>query len=163
MNMRIGQREVGDGCPVYVIAEAGSNHNGSLDQAKRLIDVAREAGADAVKFQTFRAERMYARRRSAPVEYLRRLGVDKTIFEVVKDMEMPFEWLPVLTVHCREQGIEFLSTPFDEVCAEVLQPFVAAFKVASYELTHVPLLRHLAAYGKPMIVSTGAADRKSVV
>jgi N-acetylneuraminate synthase len=157
MNVTIGGRRIGQGCPVYVIAEAGSNHNGSLDQARRLIEVAREAGADAVKFQTFRAERMYARR-SAPVDYLRRLGVEKTVFDIIKDMEMPFEWLPVLADHCGTLGVDFLTTPFDEACAGIAAPFVPAFKVASYELTHTPLLRHLTSYGKPIIVSTGAAS-----
>jgi N-acetylneuraminate synthase len=139
-----------------VIAEAGSNHNGSLDQARRLVAIAAEAGADAVKFQTFRAEAIYAKSTQG-VEYLKRLGIDKSIYDIIAEMEMPPEWIPELARASAEAGIAFLSTPFDEHSADLLAPHVPAFKMASYELTHLPLIRHVAAIGKPMILSTGAA------
>lgn len=154
--IKIGRRTVGDGQPCFIIAEAGSNHDGKLSVALKLIDVAARAGADAVKFQTFRAKTLYPRSEARP-RYLRKLGVTKTIFQTIADMEMPFEWIPKLTAHCLRRKILFLSTPFDEECAAVLSPYMSAFKIASYELTHVPLLKHLARTRKPLILSTGGA------
>ena len=112
----IDGRPVGPGEPTFVIAEAGSNHNGDLETAKELIDVAVEAGADAVKFQTFRAEDMYVED-SGEVEYL---DDDRSIYDIIESMEMPHEWIPTLHDYCDEQDIFFLSTPFDERSAEML-------------------------------------------
>jgi N-acetylneuraminate synthase len=154
VNIMLGSRAVGDGEPCFVIAEAGSNHNGSLAQAKQLIDVAATAGADAVKFQTFRAAKLYTRR-AGTSDYL---GLDRPIYDIIADMEMPYEWIPELAEHCRRKAVQFLSSAFDEESVDRLDPFVTGFKVASYEMTHLPLVRHVAAKGKPMIVSTGTAD-----
>lgn len=156
MLVQIGPYRVGEGQPCFVIAEAGSNHDGRLDQAKRLITAAKEAGADAVKFQTFRASKMYPKS-GARVEYLEQLGLDRPIYEIIRELEMPPEWVPELAHYCETQGIIFLSTPFDEGSADLLDSYVPAFKIASYELTHIPLLRHVARKGKPMIMSTGGA------
>jgi sialic acid synthase SpsE len=151
--VRIGERWVGDGEPAYIVAEAGSNHNGSFEQALRLIDAAADARADAVKFQQFKAAKLYPRSAGAS-DYL---NTPRSIYEIVRDMETPDDWVPELAGHCRRRGVAFLSSPFDEESADLLDPWVPAFKVASYELTHTPLLRHIARKGKPMIVSTGAA------
>jgi len=118
----IDGRPVGPGEPTFVIAEAGSNHNGDLETAKELIDVAVEAGADAVKFQTFRAEDMYVED-SGEVEYL---DDDRSIYDIIESMEMPHEWIPTLHDYCDEQDIFFLSTPFDERSAEMLSEYVPA-------------------------------------
>lgn len=156
--IRIGQRLVGDGRPVYVIAEAGSNHNGNFEQANRLVDVAVAAGADAVKFQSFKAEKLYPKA-AGESDYLK---VSRSIYDIIREMEMPEAWVPKLAAYCREKGIEFLSSPFDEASADLLDAHVNAFKVASYEMTHAPLLRHIARFGKPMIVSTGTANLDEV-
>jgi N-acetylneuraminate synthase len=154
----IDGRPVGPGEPTFIIAEAGSNHNGNLNTAKELIDVAVEAGADAVKFQTFRAEDMYVED-SGEVEYL---DDDRSIYEIIESMEMPHEWIPELHDYCTEQGIFFLSTPFDERSAEVLSEYVPAWKVASYTSSHHPFLRKLSASDKPLIISTGAHELDEV-
>jgi N-acetylneuraminate synthase len=154
----IGDRTVGPGEPTFVIAEAGSNHNGDLETAKQLIDVAVDAGADAVKFQTFRAENMYVED-SGEVEYL---DDDRSIYDIIESMEMPYEWIPELHEYCNEQDIHFLSTPFDEESAEVLQEYVPAWKVASYTSSHHPFLRSLAASEKPIIMSTGAHELNEI-
>jgi N-acetylneuraminate synthase len=156
--VRIGTRKVGEGYPCFVIAEAGSNHNGRFDLAARLIDVAARAGADAVKFQTFRAHRMYTPL-AGRSEYLR---LPKPIFDIIREMEMPYAWIPRLAERCRKREVQFLSTPFDEESADRLAPFVDAFKVASYELNHHPLLKYVAAFGKPVILSTGASEAREV-
>jgi N-acetylneuraminate synthase len=159
--MRIGQRTISDATPTYVIAEAGSNHNRDLDMAFRLIDAGAAAGADAVKFQTFRAETLYARS-SSSVEYLSRLGITKPIFDIIAECEMPVEWIPRLAERCAARGVDFMSTPFDEKACELLAPYVPAFKIASYELTHLPLIRYATSFGKPMILSTGAATMEEI-
>ena len=153
-----GERTVGHGSPVYFIAEAGSNHDGNLDQARRLIDVAAAAGADAVKFQTFRADTLYARG-AGKSAYLK---TARSINDIIRDLEMPLEWIPILAAHCADRGVHFLSTPFDERAADALDPHVPAFKIASYEMTHYPLVQHVARKGKPVIISTGTADLEEV-
>ena len=162
MVLRIGDSLVGDGQRCFIIAEAGSNHDGDLSQAMRLIDVAAEAGADAVKFQSFRADHLYPQA-GTRVEYLRELGITKPIYDLVKEAEMPTAWLPRLAAHCHERNVVFLSTPFDEELADAIDPYVPAFKIASYELTHIPLLRHVARKKKPMLLSTGGASLPEVV
>ncbi len=142
----------------FVIAEAGSNHNGSLDNARRLIEVAADAGADAVKFQVFRARRMYPRTAGVS-DYL---GLPIPIYGVIEELEMPYDWLPLLADECRAAGILFMATPFDEESADRIDPFVGAHKIASHELTHTPLLEHVARKGRPVILSTGAADLMEV-
>ena len=158
MKIALGSRPVGDGEPCFVIAEAGSNHNGSLAQAKQLIDVAAAAGVDAVKFQTFRAAKLYTRR-AGTSDYL---GLDRPIYDIIADMEMPYEWIPELAEHCRRGNVQFFSSAFDEESVDRLDPFVTGFKIASYEMTHLPLIRHVAAKGKPLVVSTGTAELDEV-
>lgn len=155
---QIGGRQVGDGHPCFVIAEAGSNHNGSLEQACRLIDVAADAGADAVKFQVFRADRLYPRTAGFS-DYLK---VSTPIFDIISSLEMPLEWIPRLAERAAERGLLFLASAFDEASVDALDPYVSAYKVASYEMTHYPLLRYVAGKGKPVIVSTGASNLDEV-
>ena len=132
IRLKVGERWIGDGEPCYIVAEAGSNHNGSYEQALRLIDVAADCGTDAVKFQSFKAARLYPRS-AGESDYLR---VKRSIYDIIESMEMPEEWVPRLAEHCRECRIEFLSSPFDEDATDLLDGYVNAFKVASYEMTH---------------------------
>ncbi|HEY8168080.1 MAG: N-acetylneuraminate synthase family protein [Candidatus Limnocylindrales bacterium] len=157
--VRIGDREVGDGAPVYIIAEAGSNHDRDLAQARRLIEVAAEAGADAVKFQTFQSDRIVAETptRAAYLDAI--LPPDKTMSELFRELELPREWHAELKAYAEGCGIDFLSTPFDHEAVDLLDGLgVKAFKVATYELWHLPLIRDIASRGKPIICSTGMAD-----
>ena len=157
-SIEIGDRPVGPSEPTFVIAEAGSNHNGDFSTAKELIDVAADAGADAVKFQTFRASDMYVED-SGEVEYL---DDERTTYEIIESMEMPYEWIPELHEYCRERDVYFMSTPFDERSAEQLAEYVPAWKVASYTSSHHPFLRSLAKTDKPIIMSTGAHELDEV-
>ncbi len=156
--VRLGHRLIGDGEPCFVIAEAGSNHDGKVEQAKELIDVAASAGADAVKFQVFRANRLYPKSAGLS-DYLR---ISKPIYDIIADMEMPYEWLPELTRYCHGKGILFLASVFDEESADQLDLFIQAFKIASYEMTHIPLVRYVASKKKPVIISTGTANLEEV-
>jgi N,N'-diacetyllegionaminate synthase len=157
--IRIGQRTIGRPAPCYVIAEAGSNHNGNLGEALALIDVASEAGADAVKFQGFRARMLYPET-AGKSEYLKD---ERPIYDIIQAMEMPVEWLPILADHCRARSVDFLCTPFDETWVNALDPYVPAFKVASYELSHLPLVRKVLERGKPTFISTGASVLSEVM
>lgn len=146
-------RPIGLGHPCFVIAEAGSNHNGDLEVAKSLIRAAHEAGADAVKFQTFKAKKLYPKS-AGRSDYL---GSPKSIYDIIQAMEMPESWLGELRDLTHSLNMAFISSPFHEEAVELLAPYVDAFKVASYELTHEPLLRAVAAHKKPVIFSTGAS------
>jgi sialic acid synthase SpsE len=157
----IGNKNVGPGFPCFIIAEAGSNHNGNFEQAIKLIDIAKNAGCDAVKFQTFTANKMYVQT-FKPATYLIEMGINKSVYDVIQEMEMPLEWIPKLADYCRLKDIIFLSTPFDENSADILEPYVYAFKIASYEMTHAPLINHIAKKNKPMLVSTGAASMDEI-
>ncbi|MDZ4816263.1 MAG: N-acetylneuraminate synthase family protein [Verrucomicrobiota bacterium] len=142
----------------YIIAEAGSNHNGSFEQALSLIDVACEAGADAVKFQTFRARQLYTRNAGVS-DYL---GVKKPIYDIIQDMEMPYDWIKKLSDYCHKKKIHFLSSVFDFESVDQVDPFVPVHKIASYEMNHIPLIEYVARKNKPVIISTGTADLDEV-
>lgn len=161
--IRIGSRDVGPGAPCFVIAEAGVNHNGDVGQAKRLIDVAAASGADAVKFQTFIADKLTSA--TAPKAAYQRAttGADESQLEMVRRVELPFEAFRELQGHARDAGILFLSTPFDAESADFLVSMdIPALKVPSGEITNTPFLEHLARTRKPLIVSTGMADLDEV-
>ena len=153
---QIGRRTVGPGHPTYVIAEAGANHNRDLDTARGLIDVAADAGADAVKFQTYSGASMYSTKTPA-FKYLAPL-TDKSPTELLEDISLPREWQGPLAAHAADRDIDFFSTPFDfDAVRELDELGVPVLKIASFELVDLPLIRHAAATGKPLILSTGMA------
>jgi len=161
--VRIGDRSVGEDAPVYIIAEAGSNHDRNLDQAKRLIDVAAAAGADAVKFQTFAADQIVAETTTRAKYLDGLLPPGKTMSDLFRELELPRDWHGDLFRHATDVGLDFLSTPFDFEAVDLLDDLgVKAFKVASYELWHLPLIREIASRGKPIICSTGMANLADV-
>jgi sialic acid synthase SpsE len=150
----IAGRKIGAGEPVYIVAEAGANHNRDLRIARELIDVAANAGADAIKFQTYTGSGIYSSK-TPPFEYLKD---DRSPNEILDELAIPREWQPELAEHARSRGIAFFSTPFDDDAVEGLAALgVPAMKIASYELIDLPLIRHAAAVGVPMILSTGMA------
>jgi len=159
--VEIAGRRVGPGQPCYVIAEAGSNHNRDLATAHRLIEVAAESGADAVKFQTYTAEGLYARQ-TPSMTYLEEDGLlDKgeSVWELIKRIEIPWEWHADLAEAATANGITFLSTPFEEAAVDALEAVgMPAYKLASYEINHEPLIARAAATGKPLLISTGMAS-----
>ena len=157
----IGARPIGPGHPCYVIAEAGANHNRDLPTALRLIEVAAEAGADAVKFQTYTAEGLYSRR-TPDISYLKENGLvseKESVWDLIKQVEIPWEWHADLARHAASCGIAFFSTPFEEAAVDVLEAVgVPAYKIASYEVNHLPLIERVARTGKPLLISTGMAS-----
>ncbi len=143
--IKTGNKFIGKNEPCFIIAEAGSNHDGKMEQAKRLIDVAAQSGADAVKFQLFKAEVL--------------CGPGHPAFDIVKKNEFPRQWLKELNDHAVKNGIIFLAAPFDKEAVDLLCDIdVVALKLASSEVTNLPLLRYAAAKKKPVIISTAMSN-----
>lgn len=144
---------------VFIIAEAGVNHNGSIELAKKLIDVASESGADAVKFQTFKAEKLVSKS-SQKAEYQKQT-TDKTEsqFDMIKKLELDSDTHKELIAYCKTKNIMFLSTPFDHDSIELLNNLgLEIFKIPSGEITNLPYLRYIGKLNKKVILSTGMAD-----
>ena len=159
--IRIGDRVVGDGQPTYIIAEIGVNHNGILALALELIDVAVDAGADAVKFQKRSLDKLYARK------YLENANSgEKTLrylLPILQQVELPDDDYHKIIEYCQKKGITFLCSAFDAESADFLDDLgVPAYKVASADLTNLPLLSHLVEKGKPLIISTGMSRMEEV-
>ena len=159
----LGGHLVGPGQPCFIIAEAGVNHNGELDQALALVEAAARAGADAVKFQSFTAEEVAVE--DAPKASYQQQGddADESQVEMLRRLELSPADHRVLAERCQERGIIFLSTPFDPASADLLHELgVKAFKLPSGEVTNLPFLRHVGAKGRPVILSTGMSSLAEV-
>lgn len=146
---------------VVIIAEAGVNHNGELELALELVDRAAEAGADYVKFQTFKAENLVTED-AKTAEYQNQNTGETSQFEMLKKLELSENEHQEIMNRCQEKGIKFLSTPFDQESAHYLSDKVDFFKVPSGEITNHPFLEQLASYGKPIVVSTGMSELEEV-
>ena len=162
--IKVGSKIISKDSPVFIIAEAGVNHNGRLDLALKLIDAAAEAGADAVKFQTFKAEQVTTTQGKIAEYQKRNLGKTASQIAMIRQLEINENWYPQLIKCCKERGIIFMSTPHGHLAsADFLKKFdMAVYKIASGDLTNRPLLEHIARFGKPMIISTGMANLKEV-
>lgn len=149
---------------VLIIAEAGVNHNGDIDMARRLIDVAAEAGADYVKFQTFKADKLVNKAAQKAAYQLKNTGgSDNSQYGMLKKLELSEAAHEELHHYAQAQGLQFLSTPFDEESADYLNQLgVSFFKIPSGEITNKPYLQHIAKFGKPIVLSTGMATMKEV-
>ena len=154
--IKLGQRVIGPRSKPYVIAEIGVNHEGSMDQARRLIDLAREGGADAAKFQSYKAGTLASRHSPSYWDTTKEPTRSQHELFSKYDSFEPDDYV-ALAGHCRQVGIDFLSTPFDDDAIEFLDPLVPFFKIASADLTNIPFLRKVAAKGKPVVLSTGAS------
>jgi N,N'-diacetyllegionaminate synthase len=154
--VRIGNRLVGEGEACFVIAEVGVNHNGDIKLAKKLIDVAKEAGTDAVKFQAFKAEELVVQDADKARYQKETTVVDESQLEMIKKLELTESEFTALCGYTRERGLVFLSSAFDNRSVDLLDRLgVVAFKVPSGEITNFPLLTHIARNKKPVILSTG--------
>ncbi|HBB91098.1 MAG: N-acetylneuraminate synthase [Bacteroidetes bacterium GWF2_49_14] len=148
---------------VMIIAEAGVNHNGSLERAFRMIDAAASAGADIIKFQSFKTEKLVTADAPKAAYQQSNTGETGSQFGMLKKLELAEDAHVLLMNYCREKGITFMSTPFDADSAGMLNRLeVEMFKVGSGDLTNLPLLRQLAGFGKPVILSTGMADMDEI-
>jgi len=154
--IKIGGKLVGRGEPTFIIAEAGVNHNGELGKAKELIEIAAEAGADAVKFQTFIPEEFVAEQAPKAAYQKVTTNVEQSQIDMLRDVSLSFRDFVTVKDYCDDKGIVFLSTPFDPKSIDFLAELsIAAIKVTSTDTNNLPALKHIASKNLPVIVSTG--------
>ncbi len=160
MDVKIGKHVVGPDFPTYFIADISANHDGKLDRAKQLIRLAKDAGADAAKFQNFRAPKIVSDYgfKAMQGQVSHQASWKKSVFEVYSDASIPFDWTPVLKEECDKAGIDYFSSPYDFEAVDYLDPFVPAHKIGSGDVDWLEMLLHIARKGKPVILSTGAAN-----
>lgn len=148
-------RKIGKDQPVFIIAEAGVNHNGDIELAKQLVDKALKAGADAVKFQTFKVEDLVTKETEMADYQKENIGEKKSQYDMIREVELDNEDFEELKRYCDDKGILFLSTPHTLEAADILESLVPIYKVGSGDLTNLPFLENLAGKRKPIILSTG--------
>jgi N-acetylneuraminate synthase len=160
MDIRIGNHLIGPNHPTYFIADIAANHDGSLERAKMLIRLAKEAGADAAKFQNFRAAQIVSDYgfKSLGGQQSHQAKWKKSVFEVYQGASIPFEWTPELKAVCDEVGIDYFSSPYDFDATDMLDAYVPAYKIGSGDITWHEALERIAHKGKPVLLATGASD-----
>ncbi len=160
MQVKIGSHAIGLEHPTYFIADISANHDGDLDRALMLIHLAKEAGADAAKFQNFRAPKIVSDYgfTSMGGQVSHQASWKKSVFQVYADASIPFDWTPRLKEECDKVGIDYFSSPYDFEAVDYLDPFVPAHKIGSGDIDWLEMLQHIAKKGKPVILSSGAAS-----
>ncbi len=158
-NIKIGGKNIGDGWPVYIIAELSANHNQDFHQAVQIVKAAKEAGADAIKLQTYTPDTITI---DCDNEYFHigkgTIWEGKTLYNLYQEAYTPWEWQPKLQQIANDIGIDLFSSPFDQTAVDFLEEMqVPAYKIASFELVDIPLIQYIAKTGKPIIMSTGMA------
>lgn len=162
--LKIGSRVVGAAAPTYFIADVAANHDGDLQRAKDLVTLAKEAGADAAKFQNFQAAKIVSKRGFEQLgKHSHQAKWKKSVFDVYKDASIPFEWTPKLAAHCRNVGIDYFSSPYDFEAVDMLEPHVPAYKIGSGDITWLEMLDYIGRKEKPVIIAAGASTLDDVV
>lgn len=158
--MKIGSKYVGDGENPYFIADIAANHDGQLDRAFMLIELAKEAGADAAKFQNFKASKIVSKKgfNSMRNQLSHQSSWNKTVYEVYEDASISEDWTQKLKLKCDEVGIEYMTSPYDFGAVDLVNPFVNAFKIGSGDITWVEILDYIASKNKPVLLATGASS-----
>jgi len=160
MEFKIGKTKVGGNNPCFISVDIGINHDGKFEQALQLVDVAVAAGVNGIKFQMFRAKKMYV---EGAGNYTTAIGEKRGIIKIVREHELPEAWLPKLKKYIEGKGLEFFVTACDERSADILEKYnVSAYKLASYAITHTPLIKHIANKKRPLIFSCGGATLSEV-
>ena len=162
--MRIGSHEIGKGCPVYIVAELSANHNQQFEQAVRLVKAAKQAGADAIKLQTYTPDTITLRSDAEPFKIRGgTLWDGRTLYDLYAEAFTPWEWHKELQQEAMASGLDFFSSPFDPTAVDFLETLhVPAYKIASPELVDLPLIEKVARTGKSVIFSTGMASCQEI-
>jgi N,N'-diacetyllegionaminate synthase len=160
--IKIGNKLIGEKQPCFIIGEAGVNHNGKLSIAKKLVDVAVDAGVDAVKFQTFTAETLVTKEASIAPYAQRAIGREMKQQQLIEKLELAYKDFRILKTYCDTKGIIFLSTPHSFDAIDFLEDIVPAYKFGSGDITNTPALQHAAKKGKPMVLGTGMATLQEI-
>jgi sialic acid synthase SpsE len=165
MEIRIGNRPIGGDHPTYFIADISANHDGDLGRAKMLIHLAKEAGADAAKFQNFQAPKIVSDYgfKALGGQLSHQATWKKSVFEVYQDASIPENWTPILKEECDKASLHYFSSPYDFEAIDMLQPYVPAYKAGSGMITWIEALVRMARTGKPLILASGASDISDVV
>ena len=162
-NISIGGIQIGFGNPPYVIAEMSANHNGKIENAYKIIDAAKKSGASAIKIQTYRPDTITLNCQTEEFKISGGLWDGKTLYELYEEAHTPWEWHPELFEYARKLGITIFSSPFDISAVDFLETLnVPAYKIASFEVIDLPLIKYIASTGKPMIISTGMANQEEI-
>ena len=160
--IKIGNKTIGEKQPTFIIAEAGVNHNGRLDLAKKLVDIAAHSGVDAVKFQTYKAEGVVASNVDSAEYVSKNMGKPVDQLKMIKNYELNYEDFKKIKQYCDQKNIIFLSTPHSFDAIDFLDELVPAFKIGSGDITNIPMLKHVAKKDKPIILGTGMSTLSEV-
>lgn len=162
--VKIGQRVVGPGHPLYFVADIAANHDGDIDRALRLIELAKEAGADAAKFQNFRASHIVSRHGFETLggQMSHQKGWKRSVYETYQDASIPRAWTPRLKEKCVALGIDYFTSPYDVESVDAVDPYVEMYKIGSGDITWPAIIEHIARKGKPVMLATGASSMDDV-
>lgn len=162
--MRIGDREVGINAKPYFIADIAANHDGDIKRALHLIELAKESGADAAKFQNFKARKIVSEYGFSHMgkQLSHQASWEKSVFETYDDASIPDDWTPILKAKCDEVGIEYMTSPYDFASVDWADAYVHAFKIGSGDISWLEMIRYIALKGKPVLLATGAASMEEV-
>ena len=163
--INVAGKKIGAGEPVYFIADIAANHDGDLERAKKLIYLAKEAGADAAKFQHFKAETIVSNDgfQSMKTGKSHQATWGKSVFEIYKEASLNLDWTPILKEYCDEVGITFLTSPYDFELVDHVDPYVPAYKIGSGDITWIEMIEYISSKGKPIILATGASTIEDVI
>jgi sialic acid synthase SpsE len=163
--IKFGNKVIGSGEPLYFIADIGANHDGDINKAYKLIELAKESGANAAKFQNFQAAKIVSKVGfdNLKSQLSHQASWNKSVFEVYEDASISLNWTPLLKAKCDEVGIDFFTSPYDFESVDAVDPYVDLYKIGSGDITWIEIIKYIASKNKPVLLATGASEMTDVV